>query len=212
MEGGGGGLGSVVSVITSAASNWVSRHTAPLSVPSHRLHVLQRSLSLSLFSSSLSTPPLLPPLRSLARLRCTRLSPSRTSARRAFPHAPSRPSRLLAPLDALIGRNLPRDSRSGPMEVRPWIRGATRAEKSFPRRICAQLVVSLALASLRDAMICVLLDFARRGKRLSRFAVLRAFRAFPGDDFPRLQRRNNVGLWSALVTRDWSADRNERRA
>lgn len=34
-EGGGaGGLGSVVSVITSA-SNWVSRHTAPLSARSH---------------------------------------------------------------------------------------------------------------------------------------------------------------------------------
>lgn len=51
---GGGGLGSVVSVITSATSNWVSRHTAPLSVRSHRLHVLQRSLSPS------SPPPSLP--------------------------------------------------------------------------------------------------------------------------------------------------------
>lgn len=113
MEGGGrgdggGGLGTVVSVITSAASNWVSRHTAPLSVRSHRLHVLQCA-----FSPSPCLPSCLPhphlrtihgPLvlvhrvsRAWGNARSTLLSPS--------------PLSLLSPL---VGRNLPRDSPSGP--------------------------------------------------------------------------------------------------
>lgn len=90
MEGGGGGLGSVVSVITSAASNWVSRHTAPLSVPSHRLHVLQRSLSLC------SPPPSPPPLPSLLFVPSPVFA-ARGSLPLAHPHVARSLTRLPAP-------------------------------------------------------------------------------------------------------------------
>jgi len=66
---------SVVSVITSAASNWVSRHTAPLSVPSHRLHVLQRSLSspTPIFPPSLPRPSSPHTALSLSHIRTSRV-------------------------------------------------------------------------------------------------------------------------------------------
>lgn len=113
----GGGLGSVVSVITSATSNWVSRRTAPLSVRSHRLHVLQRA------PSSPSPHPLYLAVR--GPLACS-------LARARFSLPPSLPP-LIAPRCYSLAM-----SERAILEARPRGRGQTLDSKSTPRKISAR--------------------------------------------------------------------------